>query len=84
MRILTTMFKAEYETGILVAVISLRGTGEHRCSQEKKQSRIRKSKKLSKNMLFISVTAHHIQFSPSLNNEKYFYNYNRYYTETCY
>lgn len=44
MRILITVFKAEYETGILVAVISLRGTGERRCSWEGEQIRIRKSK----------------------------------------
>lgn len=37
MRILTTVFKAEYETGILVAVISLRGIGESRCSREGEQ-----------------------------------------------
>lgn len=53
MRILITVFKAKYETGILVAVISLRGIGEAGALRKaSKESGIRKGNKFSKNMLF--------------------------------
>lgn len=44
MRILITVFKVEYETGILIAVIYLRDTGEYRCSWEGEQIKQDKEK----------------------------------------